>query len=293
MTKKDDELSALDDLFKSSRLYSSSQEYMDLLNFITKFRKYAPFNCMLMHIQNQNASYVASAIDWKRKFNRYPKRNARPLVILQPFGPVMFLYDILDTEGDQAPDYVMKPFDTQGELPPRLMDKTIHNCNIQGIDVKEDINGLSKAGNARRLSGKSRSEFGDLNLSDTSSYLVLLNKGHSLEDQYSTLTHELGHILCGHIGVDKLAWWDTNVNISESVKEIEAESVSYLVCRRMGLIASSEKYLSSYRIPTDHEMPFFSLNAVFQATDYIEKMGESNWKKPKRKPKKEYAKINL
>ena len=37
-------------------------------------------------------------------------------------------------------------------------------------------------------------------------------------------------------------------------------------------------------------MPFFGLNAVFQATDYIEKMGESYWKKPKRKPKKEYAK---
>jgi hypothetical protein len=290
MTKNDDELCALDDLFKSSRLYGSSQEYMDLLNFITKFRKYAPFNCMLMHIQNPNISYVASAVDWQHGFNRYPKRNARPLVILQPFGPVMFLYDILDTEGDQVPDYVMKPFDTQGELPPKLMDKTIHNCGIHGIDVKEDINGLLKAGNARRLSDKIRSEFGDLNLSETSSYLILLNKDHSPEEQYSTLAHELGHILCGHIGVDRLAWWGTNMNISESMKEIEAESVAYLVCRRMDLIASSDKYLSTYKIPTEAEMPFFGLNAVFQATDYIEKMGESYWKKPKRKPKKEYAK---
>lgn len=282
MTKKNDELCALDDLFKSSRLYSSSQEYMDLLNFITKFRKYAPFNCMLMHIQNPNISYVSSAVDWQYSFNRYPKRNARPLLILKPFGPVMFLYDILDTEGDHVPDYVIKPFDTQGELPPRLLDRTIHNCSIHGIDVKEDINGLLKAGNARCLSDKSRSEFSDLNLSDSSSYLVLLNKDHSPEEQYSTLAHELGHIFCGHIGVDKLAWWDANVNISNSVKEIEAESVAYLVCRRMGLIASSDKYLSAYTTPTEQEIPFFGLNAVFQATDYIEKMGESKWSKPKK-----------
>jgi len=33
------------------------------------------------------------------------------------------------------------------------------------------------------------------------------------------------------------------------------------------------------------QLPFFGLNAVLLATDYVEKMGESRWKKPKKKPK--------
>lgn len=63
-----------------------------------------------------------------------------------------------------------------------------------------------------------------------SNYLILLNTTHSAEEKYAALTHELGHIFCGHLGVDKLAWWDAIVNASHIVKEIEAESVAYLVC---------------------------------------------------------------
>lgn len=90
------ELCSLDEMFMSSRRYRSSREYLELLKFISRFRKYAPFNCALLHFQNPAISYVASASDWYRRFNRKPKRDARPLVILQPFGPVMFVYDVLD-----------------------------------------------------------------------------------------------------------------------------------------------------------------------------------------------------
>ena len=125
--EKERDLCALDEMFRASRRYRSSREYMELLKFISKFRRYAPFNCLLLHIQNPDISYVASGGDWERQFRRKPKRDARPLVILQPFGPVMFVYDIQDTEGASVPEYVLKPFDTQGKLSRSVFQNTVHN----------------------------------------------------------------------------------------------------------------------------------------------------------------------
>ncbi|MBK7442542.1 MAG: hypothetical protein IPI65_13570 [Bacteroidetes bacterium] len=48
---------------------------------------------------------VLSAEKWK-KYRRTIKKNARPLLILMPFGPVEFVYDITDTEGDEIPEYL-------------------------------------------------------------------------------------------------------------------------------------------------------------------------------------------
>ncbi len=284
---KKQEISVLDELFIASRHYRTSEEYLELLNFIGRFRRYAPYNCMLLHIQKPTLTHVATVGDWKRGFGRYPKRNARPLVILQPFGPVMFLFDLEDTEGAPVPESLIKPFKTQGLLPKYKFDNTIFNCLVHGIDVREDLTGLFEAGKAIRLNHNSRRKYQDLNLSPYSNYLILLNMNHSVEEQYSTLVHELGHIFCGHLGVDQLAWWESRIKLSKDIIEVEAESIAYLVCCRQQLKASSERYLSNYRTPVSIEMPYFSLNSILQATDYIEKMGEKKWKKPMKKARKE------
>ena len=70
------------------------------------------------------------------------------------------------------------------------------------------------------------------------------------------------------------------VNNPHGIKEIEAESVAYLVCMRQGLKSNSERYLSNFRTPDDIELPFFGLNGVLLATDYIEKMGERDGRRP-------------
>ncbi|MBT7915348.1 ImmA/IrrE family metallo-endopeptidase, partial [Candidatus Bathyarchaeota archaeon] len=108
-----------------------------------------------------------------------------------------------------------------------------------------------------------------------------LNRDHSQEDRYATLAHELAHIFCGHLGVHEEDWWKGRAKLDNQQAEIEAESVAYLVCRRRGLLASSEKYLADY-INDDAEMPPFSLHTIFQATAFIEEMGKSQWKKAKK-----------
>ena len=63
--------------------------------------------------------------------------------------------------------------------------------------------------------------------------------------------------------------------------DIIAESVAYLVCRRKGLISNAAKYLKEYQTQ-NRELPVLGFNGVLQAASYIEGMGKSKWKKPKK-----------
>lgn len=69
--------SLLDQLLIDSRLYTKSQEYKDLLDFVVRLRNFAPFNAMLFQVQKPGLSYAASASDWKYRFDRTPKEGAQ------------------------------------------------------------------------------------------------------------------------------------------------------------------------------------------------------------------------
>lgn len=98
--------SLLDQLLTDSRLYTQSKAYNELLDFVVRLREFAPFNAMLLQVQKPGLGYPASARDWKERFGRWPKKDARPLLILWPFGPVALVYDSLDTEGAALPEHV-------------------------------------------------------------------------------------------------------------------------------------------------------------------------------------------
>lgn len=281
---RNDDLSALDEMFAASRQYQNSQTYLGMLDFIARLPRYSPFNCTLLYTQNPAISYVATAGRWRKEFGRYPKRDARPLVILAPRSPVLFVYDLKDTEGKPVPNRLLHPFETEGSISGEVYGNTIHNCHVHGIDVKDVILAHEHAGSAMPLTRWARTYYADLNIAPSMRYLVLLNKEYSLEDKYSSLAHELAHIFCGHVGIDDKAWWSPRENGGREVAEIEAESVSYLVCLRKRLLASSASYLSNYQTGQAKEMPFFSFDAVIQATTYIEQMGQSKWEKPKKQP---------
>ena len=86
----------LDPLLSDARLYKTSKDYEELLDFVAKLPNFAPFNAMLLQLQKPGLTYAASAYDWKVRFGCYPKEDARPLIILWPFGPVAFVYDVMD-----------------------------------------------------------------------------------------------------------------------------------------------------------------------------------------------------
>jgi hypothetical protein len=52
---------------------------------------------MLIYIQMPGARFVASAHRWHQQFHRRVRIGARAIVILQPMGPVPFVFDVVDT----------------------------------------------------------------------------------------------------------------------------------------------------------------------------------------------------
>jgi hypothetical protein len=90
-TSGDGDRSLLAHLLQRSRIYHTSEDYLKLLEFVWRLRNFAPFNAMLLQIQRPGLTCAASEHDWRTRFNRTIKEDARALVILWPFGPVGFV----------------------------------------------------------------------------------------------------------------------------------------------------------------------------------------------------------
>jgi len=278
----DDDLSHIDGVFGLSSHLRGSLEYSRLLGFIARFPKYSAFNSFLLYLQDSSVSYVATARTWVRKFRRKPKPDARPLIILAPMAPVIFVFDLHQTEGEPVPDAQLKAHSAKGGLSGKVYETTLHNCAVQGIAVREISLNPSEAETAIRITSAVRKRYSDLALEKDAVYLLLVSKDGALSDKYAALVYELGHIFCGHLGIDGNAWWPERQRLNITQEEIEANSTAYLTCQNKGLEAASKSSLKNIS-ETNQQLPMFSLNAIFQAVNYIEAMGKQKWTKPKKR----------
>jgi hypothetical protein len=275
---------AIDEIFAADSRFRSAREFMQLLDFVARLPQYSAFNCFLLYTQNPAISQVATARTWARRYGRRLKFNARPLVILAPMGPVRFVYDLNDTEGDPVSAEQPKSHPARSRLQTGVYENTLHNCALQGIVVREVVSDDLRSDTALRMTPSNRKKYRNLNPAKDASYLVMLDPAHRPEAKYANLALELGHIFCGHLGIDKSAWWPERHHLNSTQEEIEAESVAFLICKRKDLASSSGKYLQRYQA-TDQQIPVFSLNAILQALNYIEAMGRSRWRKPQKRGK--------
>ncbi|MGD8962557.1 MAG: hypothetical protein PVF29_00430 [Desulfobacterales bacterium] len=275
------EANAVDEMFVAESRYRGSREYLQALNFIARLTQYSAFNGFLLYTQNPALSHVATARTWARKFGRRLKLNARPLVILAPMGPVRFVYDLKDTEGDPVIAEQLIPYPATERLPAKVYENTIHNCALHGIEVREVVSDDRRNDTALRMTPSIRKKYRHLNLVKDAGYLIMLDPADTTKTKFARLTLELGHIFCGHLGIDKNAWWPERHHLSPTQEELEAESVAFLICQRKGLASTAKIFLRQYQL-TDQHLPVFSLNAILQTVNYIETMGRSRWREPKK-----------
>lgn len=274
----------LDKLFMEVGTYRKSDELRNLYEFVKKFPHMAPYNAMLIHIQKPGSQYVASAAEWAWKFKRTIKPGATPLIILRPFGPVAFVFELGDTEGKEPfPDELINPFKVEGKISENAFDNLINNIKCDGISYNEADHSTSSAGfiqianstNEQIITRNKKKMWVKI------LYNMVVNKNHSKETKFATILHELGHAYCGHLGTPHEKWWADRRFLDKNKREFEAESVCWLVCQRMGIKNPSAKYLSGY-LDSYNEIPRVSIDTVLKAVGNIE-----NMMKRSKEPRKE------
>lgn len=229
--------SQLDQLLDDARMYKSGPDYLELLEFVSRMPTFAPFNAMLLNVQRPGLTYAATPKHWMEKLGRLPKPGARPLLIMHPFGPVAIVFDIQDTEGEPVPESAWA-FSAKGEIEAREINALINRASSLNVKTILVDAGDGSAGSIQVTEYPTNKKPGQ--------YRLHMNANHRPAVQYGTLVHELAHLCLGHLGPDGKQQIPDRRRVCAVQKELEAESVSYLVSKRRGIEPNSLPYLSQF-----------------------------------------------
>lgn len=235
-----------------------SEEFKAYLDAAAKFWRYSFHNQVLIHVQCPEASRVAGFRTWNQ-LGRKVKAGSRAIKILAPslkkvektmennakldiqadsnespeasteddcreafvlkgFVPVS-VFDVSQTHGRDLPKIDVE---LEGDSCQPFLDKLLAFCTTQGIAVETralGVNGLM----GYSQGGK-----------------IVLDSGQSVNSQVNTLAHELAHELLHQTP-------EAKIKFTVGEKELQAESVAYVICKAVGLEPKSANYLAIYK----------------------------------------------
>jgi hypothetical protein len=228
--------SGIDSLIRQSRMHRESAAFQEMISFMARFREYAPYNNMLVRLQNPSCSFYATERDWKKRFERKLKEDARPMLILAPRHPVMLVYELDQTEGPELPRELDDFAKFSGQWKDDFLVRTLENAAFRDR-IRVDFKCLSTT----------NAGFATIVGADSSYKMrIAIHEDLDAPSRYGVLCHELGHIYLGHLGSDADYWWPSRINLDHNTVEIEAEAVAYLVTSRLGLQGASASYVSRH-----------------------------------------------
>lgn len=265
-----DDKFTIDELLRRSWRFRNSGEFTKFFNFIAQFHHYSRYNTMLVYIQNQAVTFFGGVSFWKKKFSRTIKEDARPYIILAPNGPVMLVYDVFETEGKESPEEFMekglgrKPNEVIGRIEQKIYQRAIEEAKKWGIKISFKPFSYFKGGHVTTIYA------GFLE--------ICLKEGASDEENFSVLIHELAHLFLGHTGHKQLHYQGKEKptellqrKMARTAEELEAETISYLISHKLGLITQSAEYIAGY-IKSDDDLLTFSYEIVIKTADKIENL---------------------
>ena len=263
-----DSISAINELFRRSRQYNGSAEFIKFFDFIARFKHYSNYNKMLVYVQNPAVTFFGGQTYWRQEFSRGIGIDAKPHIILAPNGPIMLVYDVFDTIGYLTPEeFLASGLGTShsqvtGWMSGHIVSRTLKKVVAWGIEVTYKPLSYFTGGYFRRVSN------GRLE--------ICLKQNMSVEENFSVLIHELAHLFLGHVGQVTL------INpkrikpiviahraVSPDTQELEAETISFLICKKIGLETRSAEYLAAF-IPAEEGLSQFSYEHVIRTADKIE-----------------------
>lgn len=224
-----------------------SESYKKYLKIMSQFHDYSVCNTLLIYSQCPYASYIAGYKAWKALFNRFVIKGSKAIKIIAPYRiklendvdtedpndedqyiiryKTVNVFDISQTEGQELPTIVseIQGYHENTRLLLEAFQELTKEKEIQAnfIDSKEDKR-LRSGANGYANPNKNK---------------IVIKRDMSTNHQLKTMIHEYAHVLL-HKSTDS----------SKEQKEIEAESVAFVVCNSFGLDTSeySFGYITSW-----------------------------------------------
>ena len=217
--------------------YATSEKYRDLLRVMSLFHNYSVNNCLLIALQCPHASYVAGYTSWRNNFHRQVKKGEKAIRIISPVK-----YKKKNEEDEEEERIGFKSasvFDISSTVQIDSMEPvTIGVEDLQGhvenykdfLDAFQSVSPVPV--DFRLFDGDARGYYSD------AEKIIVIQDGMTERQSVKTLVHEIAH-----------AMLHTKEKLQEhkkdrKQKELEAESVAYIVCEHYGF--DSEDYSFPY-----------------------------------------------
>ncbi len=234
----------------------SSEHYRQYLQTMSRFHRYSSGNVLLILSQRPDASYVAGFRTWNDSFHRRIRKGEKAIRILSPIirrkededdahvvcgFRAVSVFDISQTEGPDLPLSLARVLDFQVSDYASFI-KALTMVSPVPVSFAEDL-----SGNGCFIPSENR---------------IRIRSGLPEAQTVKTLIHEITHAM--------LHRNDLSGNAADrSRREIEAESVAYIVCARFGIDASSYSfgYIASWSEERDLQVLKDSLQTIQSAAD--------------------------
>ncbi|MBP1561170.1 MAG: hypothetical protein J6C96_08025 [Oscillospiraceae bacterium] len=250
--------SALEKIEKGLANINTNEDWLNFLNFQSRFYNYSFGNVLLILMQKPNASYVKGFRAWN-ELGRYVKKGSKGIAILAPCTRKIEVFKetdkkvFQDKEGEKEIKTILTGFriayvydisDTDGsdeQLP--VLVKGLSGNGEQEKAIYETIyTFISKEHTIREVTGTA--EKGSYNLETK---VISIRSGLEYLQKIKTLLHEYAHLIDFQMHPEE--------DISRNRRELIAESTAYVVSSYFGLDTSrySMGYIRSW-LKDDNEL---------------------------------------
>lgn len=222
----------LENLEKGTIEIFNSGRYSEYLRVMSKFHNYSVNNCLMILMQCPFATHVAGYGAWKKEFKRQVRKGEKAITILAPcpykikeqgengeeiekiipYFKAVSVFDISQTDGEELPTIC------------RSLNGDIENFNDFFICLRKSA---PCEISFEEIDGGCHGYY------DIQGKRIAIKNGMSQEQTIKTTIHEIAHSIL-HSEADN--------EKERRQKEVEAESVAYVVCSHYGIDTSEYSF---------------------------------------------------
>ena len=237
MAQTDKMKQTLDKLEAGVREFYTSEKFIAYLQVMSRFHNYSLNNQILIAAQMPEATIVAGYNSWMRNFDRHVKRGEKSITILAPMKiRIKVDTDKTDEYGNVIqedkegikfrPVSVFDVSQTEGKPLPQIIS-----------ELTGDVSRYEQLLDAARQAAPYPIEIGAVEGSakgwcNFTQEKIIIKEGMSEAQTLKTAFHETAHARIHAGDTDK----------SREQKEVEAESIAYVVCNHFGLDTSDYSF---------------------------------------------------